>query len=455
MARIPVFQTRYVLVFSFLSSIITACSTLGSEDLRLDKRTAEQFLSVLSRRVSLAEAKDMASMKAPHITKNDIERINVEPIIDGDGDTLMYFVNYQEGWSILSADKRTPYLIASSDYGNISLSTDNPGLLSWLDMVALDMKKIIHSPDSSLNFTPERINANIEQWNQFKNKKEPLRPPPSDPPILDGEWELVATVTEEVVCDSLNHLMASQWDQWEPYNVYCPLQEVGSGHCPAGCSPVAGAQMLAFLYSRFGVPTYFVYNGTGANMSDLSMIYNTGPGLLKTAMLIRMIGDELCAQYNDSTTSVLLSLTRLKSYYSSLGYSCTKQSYSAYKVKENLCAGLPILVSGYSGTVLGIPDYSNGHTYIIDGYKRFREKYTRYYERIIGNPPQWQRKTEVSYSSPYIGAIKMNWGWASQWVLNRNDNWFALTGDWIVQVNGSFQDFTEDISILCDFDYDD
>lgn len=196
MARIPIFQTRYVLVFSFLSSIITACSTLGSEDLRLDKRTAEQFLSVLSRRVSLAEAKDMASMKAPHITKNDIERINVEPIIDGDGDTLMYFVNYQEGWSILSADKRTPYLIASSDYGNISLSTDNPGLLSWLDMVALDMKKIIHSPDSSLNFTPERINANIEQWNQFKNKKEPLRPPPSDPPILDGEWELVATVTE-------------------------------------------------------------------------------------------------------------------------------------------------------------------------------------------------------------------------------------------------------------------
>ena len=38
--------------------------------------------------------------------------------------------------------------------------------------------------------------------------------------------------------------------------------------------------------------------------------------------------------------------------------------------------------------------------------------------------------TTISYSSPEITSIKINWGWWTQWTYYMNDGWYTLTGSW-------------------------
>lgn len=401
-----------------------------------------------SNKVSLTEAYEMATIQ----TKGDAKYVTVEPIIDVEGDTLMYFVNYQEGWKILSADKRTPVLIAQSDVGAVSLNTDNDGFIGWLEMTALDMKRIIHSDDKELNFTEWEVLSHKQEWSR-ESPSQPLRSPRDSLPILpnyDGEWELHSTTTSEVYYDHLDHLMDSQWHQDSPYNGYCPQKTSGSGNMPAGCTPVACGQLLRYLCTKFGVDFYFGWNGVYSNIDETTSV----PRETDTApLLLRYLGSELKATYGNSSTSVLFAANKIKNFYANHRISCTKQSYSADKVKDNLIDSLAILVSGYSGTILGVPDYTNGHTYIIDGYRRTRTQTLKYYTRLTGGyPPILEERTDTTYSSPRITSIKMNWGWASQWDSQNNDGWYALTGDWYF--GSDDESYTEDITILCDFTFD-
>ena len=440
----------------FFLLIVNACAIEPTPEL-INNNSDLFLVSNLNNRVSFKEAYAQASIVTK--TKSESDILCIEPIVSIVGDTLMFIVNYYEGWKILSADKRTPLIIASGDSGNISLSSDNLGFLAWLDMTATDMMRIINSDDRALNFTPEQIETHRKEWEKItreedfsQEKGEIVSPMPKNDP---GLWELVGTSTEEVYYDEEEHLIEAQWDQTDPYNYYCPPKTNGTGNKPVGCTPVAGGQMLQYLYSQYGFPTSFSFGGNTGYMSDLSLAYNSNPGLYDTALFLRSIGFQLGASYGNNGTSVLFPMDKLKTLFESLGYTCTKQSYSADKVKQNLFNNMPVLVSGYSGTILGLPNYSNGHTYIIDGYKLFRTKYTYYYERIYGDPPRYEHKQEVVFSSPYIGAIKMNWGWWTQWESPyTNNGWYALTGDWIVIVNGNNESFTNGVTILCDFAFD-
>lgn len=431
---------KFLPVFVLLSS----CS-VGLEP---DMVVPEEPIFAFTNKVSLEDVYEMCSLS----TKGDVKEFTVEPVVDVEGDTLMFFVNYDNGWRVLSADKRTPALIAQCDAGAISLSTDNTGLLAWLDLTARDMKRIIHLDDSKLNFTASQIRSHRQQWS-----KESLRFPPDTSIIIhEGDWVLVSTSTEEVYYDHIDHLVGAHWDQGNPYNYYCPPKSSGIDNKPAGCSPVACGQLFQFLCSHFGLDFEYSWNGITGYMHDVHLPYVNSFHDYATPLLLRYFGQVLGASYGDNSTSVTFAADKIQNYLSSLLISCNKQSYSAEKVKENLISGMPILVSGYSGTILGYPDYSNGHTYIIDGYKRYRTKYTYYYERLTGYPPLLEEKTEIEYSTPHIGLIKMNWGWSTQWTSGRNDEWFALTGDWYVDLdNDGLADhsFTEGITILCDFEF--
>lgn len=390
-------------------------------------------------------------------TKGDLESVRIDPVVSVDGDTLMYFVNYHEGWKIISADKRTPMEIANGDTGNISTNTDNKGFLLWLGITSADMKRILYAADDLLNFTPEQIASHRKEWISDNDSNAQSRGGGGIlPPIFidETDWSLVEIQTEEVYVNHVDHLVGAHWDQLSPYNYYCPPKDSGTGNKPAGCAPVACAQMLQFLSTKFGMPQVVSLNGINVNMSDLYLPYTNTLIETSTPLLIRMIGEILGAHYGDNETSVLLPLSKIKTFFSNNAYSSTKQSYSVDKVKQNLGGGTPVIVSGYSGTILGLPDYTNGHTYLIDGYKKFKTKTTYYYERSIGDPPHIEYNQEIFYSTPHISKIKMNWGWWSQWENGANDGWYSLTGDWIVNVNGGQESFTEGVMILCDITFD-
>lgn len=256
----------------------------------------------------------------------------------------------------------------------------------------------------------------------------------------------------------MDDLIAAHWDQWSPYNDYCPSMTAGpihgESHQPAGCSPVAAGQLLQFLCSKYGNHFSYSYDGYTSSTDSLSLGYSRVLEGRATPLLLRFIGNLFEAEYTDSSTSVVGTLTKAKNFYLSHGINSTKCAYSTDKVKQNLSNGLPLLVTGASGPAASTePEPYVGHAYIIDGYMRTRTATLEYYTRLVGYPPILEEKTDtVSYSSPHINAIKMNWGWWTQWRYGDNDGWYALTGDWYVSIPESYS-FTNDVEILCDFSY--
>lgn len=103
---------------------------------------------------------------------------------------------------------------------------------------------------------------------------------------------------------------------------------------------------------------------------------------------------------------------------------------------------------GVRNYILGIfPQYEHGHCFIIDGYRRYRNHYTYYYEWVWDNGhggipvPSLPEMMVDEYSSPYIADFQMNWGWAG----TDNDSYFAKSGNWEI----SFPDGT-----ICNYIYD-
>lgn len=437
MFKLPL-KTLFLFAIGFL---VASCSSEPIPGFGAKK--TYQLANVSSNRVALSEAYDMASLP----TKGSIRSVAIEPFIDQDGETLMYFVNYDDGWKILSADKRTPAVIAQGDVGSISMSSENEGLVAWLEMTAEDMKRIIHSEDGQLTFTSEEIFSHKREWAKASGK-EPLRFHGDSLPIIpnyDGEWQLVSTWTEEVYYDDTCHLVQAHWDQWHPYNYYCPPKDSGSGNKPAGCAPVACGEMLQFLCDHFNYNLVLGWNGYYVNVDDVGLEYTAYLDNYATPLLLRILGEELNAQYSDASTSVYNSLTKIKNFYSSVGISSEKQSYSVTKLTQNLLNGMPVLVSAQSS--------SSGHAFIIDGYKRTRTRYLEYYQRLSGYPPLLEERVDtVGYSSPHIYRIKMNWGWWTQWKdgYGWDDDWYALTGGWYVHSGDQYE---QDINILCDYSF--
>ena len=59
-----------------------------------------------------------------------------------------------------------------------------------------------------------------------------------------------------------------------------------------------------------------------------------------------------------------------------------------------------------------------------------------------------------SYSTPQITAIKINWGWSTQWneYTPFNDGWYTLTGGWTVDDGNDIYDYNHNRTIIYGFE---
>lgn len=94
--------------------------------------------------------------------------------------------------------------------------------------------------------------------------------------------------------------------------------------------------------------------------------------------------------------------------------------------------GLPVIVSAHTGLS------GDGHSFIIDGFKSYKTKYTYTYEWVYD-------------SSPYIEQVKMNWGWANQ--LHNNEAWYTPVENWSVtsDQHGGQMTFSHNKKMIYDF----
>lgn len=398
-------------------------------------------------------------------TRGLSDNYSIETRVNSEGDTLMYIVNFNgHGWKILSADSRTPAILAEGNEGSFSQDEGSPALSVWMDMLSTDMANVRRCGDEQLVFSSEEISANKAFWNQ--TQKEPDRGP--RPPQYEGYW-VTHTTSETFVDDTLGH-MTPHWVQGAPYNQYCPLKSWSlTEHQPAGCVAVAGAQVLYYLHSKIGVPVEAYGSCTivdGEPIFDGSSVSNWGqmsPDYLypfpadKEAILIAKVGDLVGMHYSDTSSWAYSS--RLKTIaFPDQGLNCNRSNYCQDTVIRYLNNQYPVIVSASDQL---IPLNGRFHCFVIDGYKKTHLLYTHCHEFIPADPEMiilpgsgYESYYTYSYSEPEITAIKINWGWPSQWrsVNPLNNGWYTLTANWEVEkTDGTEYTYNHNVSMIFDF----
>lgn len=430
--------TTLAIIIPFLICCSKEVNIMPSYEATLVERNDASF-------VSLKQVEGYASHCYPDIRSDGGHSFTIEPVTGDNSDTLMYVINFGQGdgWKIISADNRTPAVIAESETGSFVIDSDNISASMWLDCIAKDLSLIRRSETSQLSFSTDQISSNIAFWGgNTINSLDPI----SD----EGHWG-VSTTSEEIIVEEVEH-MTPKWDQYHDYNLFCPLKSNSTTErVPAGCVAVAGAEMLYFLHNHFGVPATMVSEGyCYGNVNNYSQSFysenstiwaSMSSGYSPTlsspyaeALMIGHVGAQTGMHYNNGYSWTLPANLRT-AVFNPLGISCSHGSYNASTVKSNLNNGLPVIVTA---TDMLIPADFDIHCFIIDGYRKSYTKYTHYHYYIpddpnyVPTPGVNESYYTYTYSSTDITAIKINWGWWSQWDPNYllNDGWYSLTDDW-------------------------
>ena len=436
---------KRILLIMLFFSLVFSCT---KESVDSNRENLDKSISLNEdNTVSLFQIESIINKSFPCTKNGERVEYTISPVLSDSGDTLLYVVNSNSnGWRIYSADSRTPAILAESDRGAFSLDDGNGAHLAWFDCLKTDMAIIRHSCNEQLSFSEDEISANKAFWSGETPR---IELPPETPWPGGGHWEVIVT-SETFVTDTLSH-MAPKWDQNEPYNVYCPYLTLGGGHVPAGCVAVAGAQVLYYLHNKlgtpslafsqafcYGVPHNYYQEFFNLSSSVWALMDSTNHDIYdpadEEAILIAHVGSLVNMVYEDDGSSAddyKIYSTAFPTY----GISCSREGYNESTVKQQLEDRMPVMVSAYSQLLFG-----SGHCFVIDGFKKTYIKYT-YNHVFVGDDPGMsvpEPYETYSYTTPEITAIKINWGWSSQWDENSplNDGWYTLTGDWHVSLSG-------------------
>lgn len=352
---------------------------------------------------------------------------SVDPL-EFDGDTLLYIFNFDNGWEIISADKRTTRVVSHCDIGNFSIDECIPAVRVWIEGLASDIAVATEYLNTQQDYQGE-VSDNIAFWNLIAGSIMGTKPVP-------GNYVLVGVSESEVLYDSIPHLITTQWHQGAPFNRFCPLKTDGINRAPAGCVAIAGAQMTYFLHNKLSlnlsVPdSAYCHNNVPTNNPQVSY-YNWSSSLWSqmatnesnAAGLIMLIGQMIGINYtNDESTGYIEDLKNdfFPFYNIDCDY-CNQNNYDSTIIINQLNAGMPLIAAATD------VQSREAHAFIIDRYKRYRVQ-TRfdYVWEYVGNPtgplPYVAPYSTYSYGSPYIKEIGMNWGWYDGAF---NDWWFTL-----------------------------
>lgn len=444
-------------------AVLIGCNDSIQEDIVPDVDAGSRYgvMSDGPHRVTLSDVTTLtkAQTNATRAAGVAVADSKVTCFVDAQQDTLLYICDKAGGgWTVYSSDTRVPAVVAQSSSGTYADAMQNEAARLWMEAIAEDMKHILAAADSALNFTAEEISANREFWRSVSDADAYVKEKLADggmtrvleiedkniEPII-GHYELISSKTHYEVYDSIARMTETDWNQWFPYNTYCPGKSNGNGNVPAGCVAIAAAQMLYFLHYSLGVPetapSEAYCNGSVSTGYDWDQ-YNYTSGIWDemnerympaAAPLVADIGRRLNMRYGDNGSGAY---TRdlPANVFAPYGISCTYCPYDIHFLMTSLSQGTPVLLGAFSN-VSGTDKI--GHAFIVDRYKRVREVAENVYEWVYDYVPNGVRipyvpdKYETVYGFPFISMIGMNWGWGYSY----NNEWYSITGDWILGGN--------------------
>ncbi|MDR0962297.1 MAG: C10 family peptidase, partial [Mediterranea sp.] len=348
-----------------------------------------------------------------------------------------YVFNYgdDEGYAIVSADKRidAPILAycAGGSFSEENLKRDNPAMYYEL----LDVKNYAveciaryeERVDSVTDVVLAKMMAGEDPSTRATNYPCPqLRIDEVEPPegyLPNNFYNFTQTISEEYsITEQVEPLLPVEWHQRYPFNSNVRFKN-GSTDAPAGCAPIAIAQLMAYWQypSYVGIlpmnwtllRNYTARPNAYANVANKDSIPKADPPYShidfksNIAILIEEIGEQVGTVYGDTDPDKGLfgSSTGNEgvfNYLEEIGFDIGNglQSYSVNAVVNSLINLRPVLVRGdkyvlddnYGG-------YYVGHMWLIDGYLERRKLTTLLitsFDCNIGEiTRQWQTSTST------------------------------------------------------------
>lgn len=410
------------------------------------------------------------------LSKSNKKITSIKPI-RWNGDICLYLIQYNTGFEVISADKRSPIplMYDSDNHFEGNRNEDRPIDL-LLNTLAEDVwfslydNTKLDTPDS---ITSAKINSSILFWGLvnkehksiYKSAKKEVAFRDANPPDSIGHWELINISRENVVYDTLGHFVSTWWHQNSPFNEYSPMySESNPTKCPAGCGAIAAAQILHFLHYKIGVPSesptvgycfgyvkppalfglyYFqVFGGYSDSTWDYMMPHTDPSGY--AALLIGDVGKRLHTEYDLNGSTSYFSDFK-DSVFNAFGINCsTYNYYNGAMLEDNLVDGYPVFCYGQrnQGDTLNV-----GHFFIVDRCIRYQTKYILTYSWVTEDPTTPPSiKITFSYSFPFVSLYQMNWGHG--YYNNYNNTWCGMNGSWQY---GSLNPYSINRKMICNF----
>ena len=466
-----------------LFCVVCSCNNLSTDDIHVGRRAPSLIMDTKAQGYDMdsyfVKEEDLyryVSYKKLKEGTNDIKRIIP---IEWNDVTCLYVLEYEKGYEILSADKRSQVPLVMNKEGQYEFFSDDSPLGFHINTLAEDVwfslyhNDLLDEPDDEMKTNMESstlfwalISAdfNTIQSNAVLTKAN------LDSIILTpelGHWEQVGVSYQDVVYDTVGHLIPTWWHQGAPFNDYCPYYSSNStSRCPAGCVAIAAAQVLYYLHYALGAPeaspsegycSGYVQNNTvtqyfgsfSTNTWDYMQTTSDPSGY--AALLIGDVGQKVYMNYGENGSGA--NTLSLKNFvFLPYGIQCENfPYYSGTFLKGNLENGLPVICAGRREVTdpSGNVSYT-GHAFIVDSYIRYRNEITFTYEWVFDDPeldPGYPIiRTAVVYESPRIIYYQMNWGYG--YANNYNDVWCSMSGIWQY---GSRTPYIHDRRMVCNF----
>lgn len=125
----------------FPAIVLLSCSKIAPKDVGEDSVLMIEFSS----KITMA---DLPSILRPSSLTKGTSPCVIEPIVQGK-DTVLFLVNYDDGWELLSADRRVGTVLASSEHGSMTaneLFNANQAVHSYFENLQLNLQEMAKQP---------------------------------------------------------------------------------------------------------------------------------------------------------------------------------------------------------------------------------------------------------------------------------------------------------------------
>ena len=377
-----------------------------------------------------------------------LSSFSLTPYVE-DGDTLLYIVQYNDGWEIYSANQATNMILFSSEKGRFDIKDPNmPDAMRLMLNTELSIIKATKDKYESVDNTwgaPSISESELNEGNITVKKRNQSRQQITSGDLPPGHWELIKT---EVLVDkrvTSPKLIKTKWGQLSPWNLYAKRVNYNGSllSTPAGCVAVALSQYMYYTHFKDGVPATsvssasltsdrldFTFSGASTTIWDKMALTSNDKGTTEVALLLGKVGRDVSSIYQLGATGSgpSYSIPYLMKVYDTSFY---REPFDFDKIVDIIDKGYPVIADAITKVIA--PDGSEnnvGHYFLIDQYATYEysAKYTYGLVRDPwdsedgddpwesndvdenGNVITWVYTNEVLRTTDYK-KVTMNWGW--------------------------------------------